>query len=102
MVNMKMSAEERAESSNCAIDCKPPEYPYGLCISLDDDALAKLGVGKLAVGQVVNIVAKATVKSTSEYESEGSDKEANASLQITDMELTSDSGKSAAEVLYGA
>lgn len=101
MVSMKMSAEERAESVP-SVEQEPQEYPYGLCISLDDDALEKLGASGLTVGQEVTFTAKAKVTRTSQHQEEGSDKETYASWQITDMEVQPTSGKSIADTLYGA
>ena len=52
MVNMKMSATEAKEyGGEATMASDAPEYPYGLCIRLDDDALEKLGITALpAIG----------------------------------------------------
>ena len=103
MVNMKMSREERKESMEVAMD--QPEYPYGLCIDLDDDALTKLGITDLPkVGATIMFKAQAKVKSVSASEYEGSEAESRMSLQITDMEIgesMTDRTNSAASMLYG-
>lgn len=103
MVNMKMSREERAESQAIAMD--QPDYPYGLCIDLDDDALTKLGITDMPkVGTEIMFRAKATVKSTGENQYEGQDKESRMSLQITDMEIgesMTDRNNNSASLLYG-
>lgn len=68
-----------------------PTYPYGLCISLDDETLEKLGMeGELpAVGEVMQFTAMAKVTSASMNESERSDGTKSQccriELQITDM-----------------
>lgn len=68
-----------------------PTYPYGLCISLDEETLGKLGMdGELpAVGEVMQFTAMAKVTSASQSEHERSDgsKEqcCRIELQITDM-----------------
>ena len=40
------------------------DYPWGLCISLDNDTLNRLGITTPPVGGMVMITAKALVKST--------------------------------------
>jgi hypothetical protein len=90
LVNMKMSKEEAKEESS------PSEtrYPYGLEISLDDDALGKLGLGDgLNVGDEVTITAKAKVTRKSGYETLVGDAESSIGLQITDMDVTGGSDK---------
>jgi hypothetical protein len=68
-----------------------PKYPYGLCISLDEDGLKKLGLdGDLpGVGDIIQFNAIAKVTNVSENESEGTDgattKHCRIELQITDM-----------------
>jgi len=85
---MKMSKEEAKEQSACT-PVDGPRYPYGLSISLDDDALNKLGIGDgVNVGDEVEIVAKATVQSKSGYQTLMGDSENSLSLQITDMEVS--------------
>jgi hypothetical protein len=101
MVNLKCSEEERNEASGIA-EPEKNEYPYGLCLSLDDETLAKLGASGLTVGQEVTFTAKAKVTRTSQHQEENSEKETYASWQITDMEVQQPTGKSIADTLYGA
>lgn len=105
MVNMKMSREERKEALGAEVAMDQPEYPYGLCIDLDDDALAKLGITDLPkVGATIVFKAQAKVKSVSSNQYEGSEPESRMSLQITDMEIgesMTDRTNSAASMLYG-
>lgn len=88
MVNMKMDAKEAKEwAQPTAADA--PEYPYGLCISLCDEDLAKLGITALpTVGAGMVLTAKVVVTSVSAYQTQGNEGEASVSLQITDMDLT--------------
>ncbi|EJI1363646.1 hypothetical protein NDL49_000120 [Escherichia coli] len=79
------------------------DYPWGLCISLDNDTLNRLGITSLPVGGMVMITAKALVKSTSERQDEN-EVCRRAELQITDMAMAPDSSeppKAAAQTLYG-
>ena len=68
-----------------------PKYPYGLCLSLDDESLKKLGLdGDLPeVGEVLQFSAIARVTSASMNERENgvgaSDMCCRVELQITDM-----------------
>ena len=61
-------------SAPAASEAKPtvPTYPYGLCISLNEEDLAKLGItGELPeVGEMVHLAAMAKVTSVSESERE--------------------------------
>jgi hypothetical protein len=87
LVNMKMSAEQAMEYPSSDLS-EAPKYPYGLSISLEDDAIDKLGIGwKLEVGDTVSINAKARVTSKSARETMLSDTEESLCLQITDMEV---------------
>lgn len=93
MVSMAHTPEEAKEE---AAEMMPatasvPKYPYGLCISLDDDSLEKLGLaGDLPqVGDVVQFTAMARVTSASQNERETgegkAEQECRVELQITDM-----------------
>lgn len=87
LINMAMSAEEAKEYTQPSVS-EAPEYPWGLCINLDDDQLAKLGLkGLPAVGAEIHIIAKGTVTSTSSNARQDGDSEASMSVQITDMAI---------------
>lgn len=103
LVNMKMSAEEAKEQYGSSPVQDAPEYPYGLSIDLDEEALAKLGMPALPqVGQKMMITARVEVRSVSQFDSQGGDKEQRVCLQITDMELGADKAQAEPEqVLYG-
>lgn len=105
LVNMKMSSDEAKEYNT--VDggmTDAPEYPYGLCIRLDDDALEKLGMTALpAIGTEMMVMAKVIVKSTSAYSRQGGEDHKDVELQITDLEIGAVSAsKDAAGALYGA
>lgn len=104
LVSMKMSREEAKEISQPSM-MDAPEYPYGLCLDLDDDALEKLGITVLPkVGTEMLINAKVVVKSVSSYDTQGGEAEARVSLQVTDMEIASNQterNNGAATLLYG-
>lgn len=71
-----------------------PKYPYGLCIRLEDETLAKLKLdGDLpSPGELVQFCATAKVTSASENERETSDgkteKRCCVELQITEMAIS--------------
>lgn len=99
LVNMKSKPE--VEEAPGTVEADEPRYPYGLCLHLGKDELEKLGVSDLPdVGTPVMIQAKAFVKSTSAYETQGDGKSMSAELQITDMELVPGEKKDPASVMY--
>lgn len=104
MINMKREAEREEKPGEIEYD--EPAYSYGLCINLDQEDLAKLGLNALPkVGAEMMIMAKAYVKSTSAYETQGAGKDMSVSLQITDMEIKGETAnerqQTAAQGLYG-
>jgi hypothetical protein len=102
MINMKHSKDEAKQYTE-ASPMDEPQYPYGLCLSLHDDELKKLGITSLpAVGAEMTINAKVFVKSTSAYNTQKGESEMSMDLQITDMEISAAQEKSsAASMLYG-
>ena len=101
MINMKMSAEESAEQLGGVAESRE-QYPYGLCLSLDDESMSKLGLeATLAVGTVIRIVADCRVVTTSQRADENKESESSMSLQITDMEIDGDKQGVDPERLYG-
>lgn len=85
LADMKMSKEEKADYSQPS----PPEYPWGLSISLGNDELEKLGVDlddEVCVGDMVHINAMAKVTSHSLNENEDGPKR-RVELQIVFMAL---------------
>jgi hypothetical protein len=99
MVNMKSTEKPDDERT----ELEKPEYPYGLCIELDEESLGKLGVTELPkVGATMTITAKVFVKTTSAYTNMDEGEEKRVQLQITDMEIAAPTkSKSAANALYG-
>lgn len=79
-----------------------PAYPYGLCISLSEEELKKLGLdGELpAVGEMIHLCAMAKVTSVSENESEDSSgaktKHCRVELQITHLATENEDTEGAA------
>ena len=86
LVNMKQ--QPKREEMPGAIESDEPRYPYGLCISLGKEELAKLNITALPkVGGEMMITAKAIVKSTSAYDTQGEGQDMRVELQITDMDI---------------
>lgn len=101
--NMKMTPREAGTALCCdSTSDNAPEYPYGLCIDLNTEALERLGFDTLpAVGTVVEVVARATVQSVSSRD-DGNSPSRNVSLQITDMDVQpSRSDADLAQRMYG-
>jgi len=107
MKNMAMTeAELKEQCAPSALsygkESDGPRYPYGLCLSLEEESIQKLGLKNLpSVGQSMMITARVEITSTGEYESQHGGLRRSLSLQVTDLEL----GKSKKEVdldkLYG-
>ena len=82
-----MRSPRRAEDETaCEVSSELPEYPYGLRLSLDEDALAKLDVGLPEVGQTFFAVALARVRGVSEFKDEDRTTQ-NVDLQIERLSL---------------
>jgi hypothetical protein len=83
MVDMAKSPEDvKKEIKDYALPTpasadKPsvPTYPYGLCLSLTEEELGKLGIAGdfPEVGEMIHLAAMAKVTSVSESEREGTD-----------------------------
>lgn len=111
--SMKMSDGEQKEYTQptTITGGEAPAYPYGLCISMDEESLKKLGLqaGKLTVGQAVMVHAAATVKSIS-LRMDEKEKHESVDMQLTDMAVELgkaaeqdgevSEGRSAESVLY--
>lgn len=100
--SMKYSEEKMNEYRATSVNPEKPEYPYGLCVSLEEDQMKALQiVGTPMVGQVMMVMALATVKSVSTHDSEEYGEKRSVSLQITDMDLKPYKVKSTEDALYG-
>lgn len=83
LVDMRMSQEEKDEGTVMAPEM--PDYPYGLCISLNDDDLEKLDLeDDMEAGDTITFMATAKVTSVSAREI-GGEVEKRVELQITNM-----------------
>ena len=102
LTNMKMSrAEAKASSVPTAVDAEGPSYPYGLAVSLEDDALTKLGMKSLPdVGETFMLMARVEVRSVNQSEYAEGGRHRSLSLQITDMALDDAPKGDAATALY--
>lgn len=79
MVDMKLDAEEQEEAMNPS----PPAYPYGLCISLCDDELEKLGLDdNVNVGDMLHMHCLAEVTSVSKRDDSNNGPSCRIELQI--------------------
>lgn len=84
------------------------EYGYGTRISLNDEQCEALGItGAPPAGMVFTLTARAVAQSVTQSvegadeAGEGGKPDVRMELQITDMALTPESGKSIANTLYG-
>lgn len=98
LVDLKMSRKDMAEEATPAASQNP--YPYGVCLNLDTDELAKLGITSdnlPAVGDEFQIEAIGKVTRVSENDTEGGAYDCGVSIQITAMALESDGAEPAPE-----
>lgn len=89
MVSMRLTDEDRKQNGYGG-PCDTTGgsvYPYGLCISLTQPELDKLGLSDddVAVGDMLHIHAMAKVTSVSMSDSENFGPSCRVELQITDM-----------------
>ena len=92
LCNMKCD-EDEYESEGMAMEPEPPEYPYGLCLSLEQEELDKLGFSPNSTGQVVKVTAMAKVVSVNQTDDEEYGVSKSVRLQITDMEIADQSAR---------
>ena len=86
MINMAKEAKELTPSVQYETP-KQPAYPYGLCLSLSEEELQKLGLGEseLNVGDILHMHAIASVTSVSKHDNINSGPSSRIELQITHM-----------------
>ena len=99
MMDMKQS--QRPEGSDTlGLEAKGPEYPYGLRLDLDFEAMKKLGLDQPlpTVGQTMEI--KASVKIIAVRAVDGEENNTSAELQITDMEIVTEKEPIDSKVMY--
>ncbi len=114
MVNLARTPEDiKEETASMAMPAvamsKPsaPEYPYGCCISLDDETLEKMGLdGDLpTAGEMVHFEAMAKVTCSSVRDEVGADGAAKqcrrVELQITNMGMIGAEPQPRAKKWYG-
>jgi hypothetical protein len=87
MIDLKRTKEEKKESvAESPIDAVS-DYPYGLCISFDEDTLEKLGLEEedVEVGDMIHIHALGKVTSVSRYDNETNGPCSRVEVQLTNM-----------------
>jgi len=98
MIDMKRKKSEKKDMEVAMSE--QPDYPYGLCLSLDETSLDKLDLDLMSIGSEVKFTAKAVVKSISQHDIDDySDK--NMSLQITHIEIDGAHDSDTAKRFYG-
>lgn len=97
MADMKQS---KKIGDALGVEAPESEYPYGLRVDLDFEALEKLGLSTTppVVGQTVEF--KATAKVVAVRAKDGAAGNVSAELQITDMEIEKEKEQIDAKTLY--
>src|SRR5258706_5569165 len=67
-----------------------PDYPPGLRLVLEEDALDRLDLNDVAVGDVVSLAARAKIVGYSETAGDDDSVACRLELQITDLGVTGD------------
>lgn len=104
MIDMKLKPQSQTMLGEAEDDA--PEYPYGLRICLDNEALEKLGITELpAIDADYTLKALVCVVRISQDESQGDQQRRSVDLQIEQMELApakeeAGEGMDAAQRLY--
>lgn len=86
MVDLRRSETEKEKSDTCS-PLNQPDYPYGLCISLDQDTLEKLNMEDedVCIGDMIHLHAMAKVTSVSRTDNETFGPQCRIELQITNI-----------------
>ena len=85
MVDMARSTQEKIEAMDAPVPTAAADYPYGLCISLDQDDLAKLDLDDdVEAGDMIHLVAFAKVTSVNKSDYNGA-KTCRVELQIQSL-----------------
>ena len=85
LVNLKYTAAEKKDEQSEMAVSSTSDYPYGLCITLEDEELAKLKMAMPNVGDKINFACVGEVTSCSIQRRSGQDDESRVSIQITQM-----------------
>jgi hypothetical protein len=102
LVDMKRSKKEREKSGKniCTAPYEGDAYGYGLCISLDKEALDKLGLkpSSFDVGDVVTVTARGSIKALRQDKS-SSYSSSNVEIQLEKIAVASGGAASAEEAV---
>ncbi len=91
MVDMSRTTEEKVEAMEAPVPSQAADYPYGLCICLTHEELAKLDLDDdVEPGDTVHLVAFAKVTNVFKSAPEGSPI-CRVELQITDLAVEDES-----------
>jgi len=86
LTNMKLTKKEAKARNEVAIDSSD-RFPFGLSISLDDEALDKLGLALPKVGTEMIVIGLGKVTNVSENSGENRRKHRNVSIQLEAIEV---------------
>lgn len=90
MVDLRRTEEEKEKSFKETSYCSPssqPDYPYGLCLSFDQETLEKLNMDNddVCVGDMIHLHAMAKVTSVSRNDNETLGPQCRIELQLTNI-----------------
>jgi hypothetical protein len=101
LIDMKLAPEEAKEQASPA-EMPAEQYPYGLCLELDDGTLKKLGIEELPKpGTEMTVQARARVVGAHQSADEGGEEKV-ARLQIIALGVQADAGaRTPGQRVYG-
>ncbi|SRR5260221_13361339 len=87
LVSMQLSAKQADDyAMPTSVQKDAPKYPWGLCLTLNDESMLKLGIPLPEVTNTFTLVASVEVIRASATEDQQG-KDLSCDLQITDMRL---------------
>lgn len=102
LVDMKLDKKTRDTLATPSDPGDGPAYPWGLSVTLDEEALDKLGLKLPKVGKTFLLCALVDVTSVSSNEQQDQEPRSSVTLQITDLSLEDPpKGADPADTLYG-
>lgn len=87
LISMKLSPAQPGDYEIPEAIANEPMFPWGLCLTLNNDSLKKLGIPLPDVSNTFTLVAQVVVVRTSANKAADGDNCLSADLQITEMRL---------------
>jgi hypothetical protein len=102
MVSLKMTdAQAKAEGYGKPEDIKPPEYPWGTRLTVNNDVVKALFPGGMPkIGAEMPVSGKVRVTGVVEEDRQGEPPRLSVDLQMTELDVVRDEKPNVAERMY--